>query len=164
MGRHGISGLWQSLAEPRPVTAIHVGVYIALINLGVATILMDHGALPVGIWSARMISAGAFLLGGLIGAPTAWMGSWWLERAATIIVGFGALSRVIAVVGMGDNYSQSHMLMAATAWTVTAAFCWVRYLRVRLAPFRPGSGPLLPAHEASLAVHRAVEAERRARN
>lgn len=156
--------VWMTLAEPRMVTAIHVAVYLILVVTGALAIAADQGQLPIGVWSARMMAAGCFVVGGLLGAPTAWAGAWWLERAATMIVGFGALSRVIAVAGMGDYYSDSHATLAVGAWLVVGAFMWVRYLRVRLSPYRPGAGPLLPQHEASLAVKAATDAERRARD
>ena len=74
-----------TMEEPRLVTAVMVLVYW-LISLTGTLFLLRVGSL-----SWMVIVAGAIMLvSGLLGAPSAWRGSWWLEGPAALL----------AVVGM----------------------------------------------------------------
>lgn len=74
-----------TMEEPRLVTAVMVMVYW-LISLTGTLFLLRVGSL-----SWMVIVAGAIMLvSGLLGAPSAWRGSWWLEGPAALL----------AVVGM----------------------------------------------------------------
>ena len=74
-----------TMEEPRAVTAVMVTVY-CLISFTSTLFLLRVGSL-----SWIVIVAGAVMLvSGLLGAPSAWRGSWWLEGPAALL----------AVVGM----------------------------------------------------------------
>lgn len=73
------------MEEPRSVTVVMVLVYW-FISFAGTLFLLRVGSLP---W--MVVVAGAIMLvAGLLGAPSAWMGSWWLEGPAALL----------AVVGM----------------------------------------------------------------
>lgn len=154
--------VWLALHEPRQVTAWFVVGYLLLAYGGLGVVLVDHGLLPVGVWSARMVSGWAFLLGGLIAAPMAGWGIWWVERLGIGVLALGFLARVLAVLKMGDTYDdEGHVVFALTAWLALAAILFARFLWVRISPYRLGAGPLPPALEATLARARLESDERK---
>ena len=74
------------MEEPRSVTAVMVVVYW-LISLTGALFLLRVMSL-----SWIVIVAGAIMLvSGLLGAPAAWKGSWWLEGPAALLAVVGML-------------------------------------------------------------------------
>lgn len=74
-----------TMEEPRSVTAVMVIVYLLISFTGTLFLLR------VDSLSWMVIVAGAIMLvSGLLGAPSAWRGSWWLEGPASLL----------AVVGM----------------------------------------------------------------
>lgn len=74
------------MEEPRSVTAVMVLVYW-LISLTGTLFLLRVGSL-----SWMVIVAGTIMLvSGLLGAPSAWRGSWWLEGPAALLAVVGML-------------------------------------------------------------------------
>ena len=74
------------MEEPRSVTAVMVMVY-CLISFTGTLFLLRLGSL-----SLVVIVAGAIMLvAGLLGAPSAWRGSWWLEGPAALLAVVGML-------------------------------------------------------------------------
>lgn len=74
------------MEEPRSVTAVMVVVY-CLISVAGAMFLLRVVSL-----SWMVIVAGAIMLvSGLLGAPSAWRGSWWLEGPAALLAIVGML-------------------------------------------------------------------------
>ena len=75
-----------TMEEPRSVTAVMVMVY-CLISVTGFMFLLRVGSLP---W--LVIMAGAIMMAaGLLGAPSAWRGSWWLEGPAALLAVVGML-------------------------------------------------------------------------
>ena len=82
----GMRNLFDTMEEPRSVTAVMVVVYW-LISLTGTLFLLRVGSL-----SWMVIVAGAIMLvSGLLGAPSAWRGSWWLEGPAALLAVVGML-------------------------------------------------------------------------
>lgn len=78
--------LLDTLEEPRAVTAVMVLVYCLISFTGTLFLLR------VGGLSWMVIAAGAIMLvSGLLGAPSAWRGSWWLEGPAALLAVVGML-------------------------------------------------------------------------
>lgn len=74
------------MEEPRLVTSVMVAVY-CLISLTGTLFLLRVGSL-----SWIVIVAGVIMLvSGLLGAPSAWRGSWWLEGPAALLAVVGML-------------------------------------------------------------------------
>lgn len=74
------------MEEPRLVTAVMVVVYWLICFTGTLFLLR------VGSLSWMVITAGAIMLvSGLLGAPSAWRGSWWLEGPAALLAVVGML-------------------------------------------------------------------------
>lgn len=74
------------MEEPRSVTAVMVMVYLLISFTGTLFLLR------VGSLSWVVIVAGAIMMvSGLLGAPSAWRGSWWLEGPAALLAVVGML-------------------------------------------------------------------------
>lgn len=81
-----MSKLLDTLEEPRAVTAVTVLVYCLIFATGFMFLL------HVGSLSWMVIVASAIMLvAGLLGAPSAWRGSWWLEGPAALLAVVGML-------------------------------------------------------------------------
>lgn len=82
----GMGNILDTMEEPRSVTSVMVVVY-CLISVTGAMFLLRVGSL-----SWIVIVAGAIMLvAGLLGAPSAWRGSWWLEGPAALLAVVGML-------------------------------------------------------------------------
>lgn len=81
-----MSKLLDTMEEPRSVTAVMVMVYLLISFTGTLFLLR------VGSLSWVVIVAGAIMMvSGILGAPSAWMGSWWLEGPAALLAVVGML-------------------------------------------------------------------------
>lgn len=82
----GMKSIFSTMEEPRSVTGVIVLVY-CLISVTGVMFLLRVGSLP---WV--VITAGAVMLvSGVLGAPSAWRGSWWLEGPAALLAVVGML-------------------------------------------------------------------------
>lgn len=81
-----MKGLLDTMEEPRLVTAVMVMVYWLISFTGTLFLLR------VGSLSWMVVVAGVIMLvSGLLGAPSAWRGSWWLEGPAALLAVVGML-------------------------------------------------------------------------
>lgn len=81
-----MKSLLDTMEEPRSVTAVMVVVYCLISVTGTMFLLR------VVSLSWMVIVAGAIMLvSGLLGAPSAWRGSWWLEGPAALLAVVGML-------------------------------------------------------------------------
>ena len=75
-----------TMGEPRLVTAVTVAAYCLISFTGILFLLR------VGSLSWMVIVASVIMLvSGLLGAPSAWRGSWWLEGPAALLAVVGIL-------------------------------------------------------------------------
>lgn len=75
-----------TMEEPRLVTAVMMVVY-CLISFTGTLFLLRVGSLSWMVIAAGMI----MLVSGILGAPSAWRGSWWLEGPAALLAVVGML-------------------------------------------------------------------------
>ena len=75
-----------TMEEPRPVTGAIVVVY-CLISITGVKFLLRVDSLPWVVIAAGVI----MLVSGILGAPSAWRGSWWLEGPAALLAVVGML-------------------------------------------------------------------------
>lgn len=76
---------WETIAEPRHVKIIYLGIYLLSVGIGWVTltnppqtIAGEVGPVITTIW------ASLFILGGIVGAFTVLPGWWWAERLLSI--------------------------------------------------------------------------------
>lgn len=150
--------IWVSLQEPRSVTFVMVLTYFTGMVGGVLYFLIGNHVGSPGVLVADAIVAGFFILAGVIGVPSAWSGQWWLERIAVLFVVGAAILRTITSILILTVSSE--LLYSTIPWFFLSLFMLTRWLRVRLVPYRPGSGPL-PAEQKAALVRAEIEAEDR---
>ena len=157
MPRRWYHRIWGSLHEPRLVTAIMVTSYL-LIAVQAVMILGDRPPHEIAV----VIAAGFMLLGGIIGAPAAWRGAWWLEGpcAGAVMVGLIFLAGISIAPAPPDDlpgYSVVRTLLIVL-------FFITRMVRIWPQMYAPGKGPMTPTREAEIRADHAVQlAERAAR-
>lgn len=131
----GMKKLLDTLEEPRSVTAVMVMVYW-LISLTGTLFLFRVGNL-----SWIVIVAGAIMMvAGLLGAPSAWRGSWWLEGPAALLAVVGMLLISIDEVLLPTAHVRwpLHVIILSV---IIGLFFLGRALRVWPYSYRPGVLP-----------------------
>ena len=78
--------IFTTMEEPRSVTAVFAAVY-CLTSVAGVMFLLHVGSLP---WIA-IVAGTIMLVSGILGAPSAWRGSWWLEGPAALLAVVGML-------------------------------------------------------------------------
>ena len=81
-----MKNILSTMEEPRSVTGVMVLVY-CLISVTGVKFLLRVGSLPGVVIAAGVI----MLVSGILGAPSAWRGSWWLEGPAALLAVVGML-------------------------------------------------------------------------
>lgn len=141
----GMRKLLDTMEEPRSVTAVMVVVYW-FISFAGTLFLLRIGSLP---WT--VITAGVIMLvSGLLGAPSAWRGSWWLEGPAALLAVVGMLLISIDELLLPTAHVRwpLHVIILSV---IIGLFFLGRALRVWPYSYRPG---VLPKTELEKAEER----------
>lgn len=124
-----------TMEEPRSVTGVMVAIYCFISVTGVM-FLLRAGSLPVVV-----ITAGAIMLvSGILGAPSAWRGSWWLEGPAALLAVVGMLLISIDELLLPTAHVRwpLHVIILSV---IISLFFLARALRVWPYSYRPGVLP-----------------------
>lgn len=130
-----MKNILSSMEEPRLVTGVMVGIY-CLISVTGVMFLLRVGSLP---WV--VITAGAVMLvSGVLGAPSAWRGSWWLEGPAALLAVVGMLLISIDELLLPTAHVRwpLHVIILSV---IISLFFLARALRVWPYSYRPGVLP-----------------------
>lgn len=147
----GMKNIFSTMEEPRSITAIMVVIY-CLISIAGSMFLLRMGSLPLVV-----ITAGAFMLvSGILGAPSAWIGSWWLEGPAALLAVVGMLLISIDELLLPTAHVR-WPLHGIILSVIIGLFFLARALRVWPYSYRPG---VLPKTE----LEKAEEKYKRTRN
>ena len=124
-----------TLHEPRLVTAVMVMIYCFISATGVM-FLLRVGSLPVVVITAGVI----MLVSGILGAPSAWRGSWWLEGPAALLAIVGMLLISIDELLLPTAHVRwpLHVIILSV---IIGLFFLARALRVWPYSYRPGVLP-----------------------
>lgn len=142
--------VWGAAVEPRAVTLITVAAYGLATGLGYSLLLSPPGGgHEENVW-LRAISAIFLAGGGAVGVPTAFRGEWWLERSAAGFTAAGTIGALLEALAVHEAHGLQTPWITVLALALGVLFWAARYARVRLLPYAPGRGPLLPEHEARL--------------
>ena len=149
---------WNSLYEPRWVTALTVLTYLLCGYLGVITITGASLAYETNAFVSTL--TGLFLLGAMfVGVPTAWRGVRWLERVAALSMtaGFTVWGVYLLTVHLLPNpWHLTAPETVAIGCLVSAISGLVRLARIIEDPYAPGRGPLLPERENQIADRKVI--------
>ena len=130
-----MKNIFSSMEEPRSVTSVMVGVY-CLISVTGAMFLLRVGSLSWVVIVAGVI----MLVSGLLGAPSAWRGSWWLEGPAALLAVVGMLLVSIDELLLPTAHIRwpLHVIILSV---IIGLFFLARALRVWPYSYRPGVLP-----------------------
>lgn len=134
--------LIHSMSEPRSVTAVMVVIYTAISVTGLG-FLTSYGSLPWTIILAALL----MLVSGVLGAPSAWLGSWWLEGPAALVAVLGIMLVSINELVLTTAHVRwpLHVIILSV---IIALFFFARALRVWPYSYRPGVLPKSKLEEA----------------
>ena len=127
--------LLDAMEEPRAVTAVMVLVY-CLISFTGTLFLLRVVSLPWVVIVAGVI----MLVSGLLGAPSAWRGSWWLEGPAALLAVVGMLLIAIDELLLSTAHVRWPLHVIILSVIIGLLFLG-RALRVWPYSYRPGVLP-----------------------
>lgn len=142
-----MKNLMSTMEEPRSVTAAMVAIY-CLISVTGFMFLLRVGSLP---WVV-IIAGVVMLVSGILGAPSAWRGSWWLEGPAALLAVVGTLLISIDEFLLPTAHVRwpLHVIILSV---IIGLFFLARALRVWPYSYRPG---VLPKTELERAEEKYV--------
>lgn len=130
------------MTEPRSVTAVMVVIYTAIAITGFG-FLTSYDELP---WMI-VFSGVLMVVSGVMGAPSAWIGSWWLEGPAALVAVVGIMLVAIdeLVLSTAHVHWPLHVIILSV---IIGLFFFARALRVWPYAYRPGVLPKSKLEEA----------------
>lgn len=143
-----MKNIFNTMEEPRSVTGVMVMIY-CLISVTGVMFLLRVGSLP---WT--VIAAGVIMLvSGILGAPSAWKGSWWLEGPAALLAVVGMLLISIDELLLPTAHVRwpLHVIILSV---IISLFFTGRALRVWPYSYRPG---VLPKTELEKAEEKYIK-------
>lgn len=137
-----MKNLLNTMEEPHSVTVVMVMVYCLISSTGTLFLLR------VDSLSWIVIVAGMIMMvAGLLGAPSAWMGSWWLEGPAALLAVVGMLLISIDEVLVPTAHVRWPLHVIILSVIIGLLFLG-RALRVWPYSYRPGVLPKSKLEEA----------------
>lgn len=136
------------MTEPRSVTAVMVVIYTAIAITGFG-FLTSYDELP---WLI-VLSGVLMVVSGVMGAPSAWIGSWWLEGPAALVAVVGIMLVAIdeLVLSTAHIHWPLHVIILSV---IIGLFFFARALRVWPYSYRPGVLPKSKLEEAEERYHK----------
>lgn len=130
-----MKNILRTMEEPRSVTGVMVVIY-CLISVTGVLFLLRVGSLPLVVIMAGTI----MLVSGILGAPSAWRGSWWLEGPAALLAVVGMLLISIDELLLPTAHVRwpLHVIILSV---IIGLFFLGRALRVWPYSYRPGVLP-----------------------
>lgn len=131
-----------SMSEPKSVTAVMVTIYVAIAVTGGAFIT-HVTSLPLIVIVAGVL----MVVSGVLGAPSAWFGSWWLEGPSALMAVVGMMLIAVNELMLTTPHVRwpLHMIVLSV---IIALFFLGRALRVWPYSYRPGVLPKSKLEEA----------------
>lgn len=130
-----MKNILSTMEEPRSVTGVMVAIY-CLISVTGIMFLLRGGSLPVVV----IVAAVFMLVSGILGAPSAWRGSWWLEGPAALLAVIGMLLISIDELLLPTPHVR-WPLHGIILSVIIGLFFLARALRVWPYSYRPGVLP-----------------------
>lgn len=131
-----------SMSEPKSVTAVMVTIYVAIAVTG-ATFITRVTSLPLIVIVAGVL----MVVSGVLGGPSAWFGSWWLEGPSALMAVVGMMLIAVNELMLTTPHVRwpLHMIILSV---IIALFFLARALRVWPYSYRPGVLPKSKLEEA----------------
>ena len=129
--------LWHKVREPRVISVTYFGIYAVLFAAAISALLDPPKSVEGHIGAVAMTMLAAMLaFGGLVGAPSALVGIWWLERTAVFAIAmsaliYGGIVATLHVTGTGNRLLQLGFVVTVLLMQI------VRWHRIRQRPYDP---------------------------
>lgn len=149
MRRNPLQAVWETLHEPRTITAIMICAYAVAAGIGLAVFNSTPVAGALTTFN-RVTTAFLLIFAGIAGIPSAWTGRQWLEQAAAFAFTGGTFTTGLHVLAVHDQYGLKMPWIHFLSLVLVAMFGLTRFIRIRKAPYRPGTGPLIPEQRAAI--------------
>lgn len=146
-----MKNILSTMEEPRSVTGVMVVIY-CLISVTGVMFLLRVGSLPLVV----IVAGGFMLVSGILGAPSAWRGSWWLEGPAALLAVVGMLLISIDELLLPTAHVRWPLHVIILSVIISLLFLG-RTLRVWPYSYRPG---VLPKTELEKAEERYMRTRR----
>lgn len=128
---------WLRVSEPRVVSLLFALIYVGLALGGVSALFDPPLTAPGAAGGFAMVTLAAMLVfGGVVGAPSALWGVWWLERVALLSVGlsaaiYGGVVAILHMTGEGNRLLQLSFIVGVLLVQL------VRWHMIRVRPYDP---------------------------
>lgn len=130
-----MGNILSTMEEPRSVTGVMVVIY-NLISVTGGLFLLRVGSLPGVVIAGGVV----MLVSGILGAPSAWRGSWWLEGPAALLAVVGMLLISIDELVLPTAHVRWPLHVTILS-VIISLFFLARALRVWPYSYRPGVLP-----------------------
>lgn len=129
--------IWLKVREPRVISVTYFLIYTVLFTAAVSALLDPPKSVEGHIGAVAMTMLAAMLaFGGLVGAPSALVGIWWLERTAVFAIAmsaliYGSIVATLHISGTGNRLLQLGFVVTVLLMQI------VRWHRIRQRPYDP---------------------------
>ncbi|MHA7270391.1 hypothetical protein [Arthrobacter sp. HLT1-20] len=137
MKLHWTLAVWLRIQEPRIITVIQFGVYLAAAAGGLSAVVSPPHSIEATAGTGLTIYwAWLLLLGGVLGAVAVLPGIWWLERSAVLAclgasLIYGVNTLALHLSDPGNRLVQLFMIVIVSLHFIT------RWLRIRRYAYDP---------------------------
>lgn len=134
--RSGLT-LWHLVREPRVISVAYFFVYFSLFIGGLTSLIDPPRTVEGAVGTFSMVTlAGMLAFGGLLGAPAALVGIWWVERVAVVSIAvsaliYGGIVTVLHAEGDGNRILQLSFVAAVLLMQL------VRWHKIKERPYDP---------------------------
>ena len=132
-----VRAAWLKVHQPRVIAITYTAAYTVLTYAGVTALIDPPTSLEGAVGALSMGTLAALLvLGGALGAPSALLGLWWLERVAVIAVSisagiYGGIILTLHMIGTGNRQLQLGFVLFVLLMQL------IRWHRIRERPYDP---------------------------
>lgn len=128
---------WLKVHQPRVISVLYFAIYAVAAAGGITALTNPPRSIEGVIGQVAMTTLALLLtLGGILGAPSALLGAWWLERLAVVSIGFSAAIYGSIVITLEVQETGNRKLQLSIILMVLL-MQGVRWHRIRQRPYDP---------------------------
>lgn len=135
--KHWTLTVWLRIQEPRIISVLQFGVYLAALGAGVSAFLDPPRSIEGAMGPVLTLLWTAMLLGGgLLGAIGVLPGIWWIERPAVILCFGAALIYGLTIFGLNSSQPGNRLVQVLMV-AIVALYFASRWFRIRRYAYDP---------------------------
>jgi len=137
-GMRPLRRFWLRVHQPRVISALYCIIYTLLLLGGISALIDPPRSIEGAIGASAMTTLALLLvLGGTLGAPSALLGAWWLERLAVVSVGFSAAIYASIIITLDIQATTGNRDLQLSMVVVVLFMQAVRWQRIKQRPYDP---------------------------